>query len=75
MLNDMPDGTTSPTTDFEHPIRSSFCIIGTSADSDDEVPRTVSTSSFMYRMNRHRLNPVHAAMLPRTPATKIKHVR
>ena len=47
MLNDMPDGTTSPTTGFEHPSFSSFCINGTSADSDDEVPSTVSTSSLM----------------------------
>ena len=46
-LNEYPDGTTSPTTDFEQPSRSSFCINGTSADSDDEVPSTVSSSSLM----------------------------
>ena len=33
-----------PTTDFEQPSLSSFCISGTSADSDEDVPRTVRSS-------------------------------
>ena len=41
-------------------MRSSFSMIFGSADSDDEVPRTIRISSLMYFRNLIRLKPVSA---------------
>ena len=41
-----------------------------SADSDDDVPRTMSISSAMYFRNLTRLKPVARAMAPSTTNTK-----
>ena len=44
-LNEYPVGMTIPTTPREQPSRSSFSIMRGSTDSDDEVPRTIHSSS------------------------------
>jgi hypothetical protein len=54
-LKEYPAGTTRPTTDFVHPILSSFSISDGSPASDEEVPNTINNSSLMYFKNFHRL--------------------
>ena len=74
-LKEYPVGTTSPTTDFEAPSRSSFSISWGSALSEDDVPNTSSSSSLMYPINRKMLNPANRAISPRTTTTKRADVR
>ena len=45
-----------------------------SADSDDEVPRTIRISSAMYFRNLIRLKPVADAIAPSTTKTNRAHV-
>ena len=51
-------GTTRPTTEREQPIFSSLFISLGSADSDELVPSTISSSSRMYLMNLTIEKPV-----------------
>jgi hypothetical protein len=56
-------GITSPNTDLCAPSVSSFAIIRGNAASEDDVPRTISSSSLMYLRNRQMLKPCNLAML------------
>ena len=67
-------GITSPTTDVSQPRFSILAIMRGSTDSDDEVPRTMSSSSLMYLMNLRIENPQSAAMPPRTPKMNSRQV-
>src|SRR6476659_7118981 len=69
-----PEGTTSPTTGFATPTFSSLRISCGTTDSEELVPSTVKISSLMYLRNFHRLKPDRREMIPRTTATKRKHV-
>ncbi|CNU72047.1 Uncharacterised protein [Salmonella enterica subsp. enterica serovar Bovismorbificans] len=44
-LNEYPVGITSPTTDLRHPSFSILSSIRGNADSEEEVPSTMSNSS------------------------------
>ena len=73
-LNEYPVGMTSPTTDSSQPSSSMRAIILGSTLSEDEVPRTINSSSLMNRMKLKMLKPASAAMPPRTRNTKIRQV-
>ena len=62
-------GITRPTTDLLQPSFSILSIIRGRADSEDEVPSTISSSSRMYLMKRRILKPWARAMPPRTMST------
>src|SRR6202521_5144464 len=70
-----PDGTTSPTTDFDTPTFSSLRMSCGTTDSEELVPNTVKISSLMYLRNFHRLKPERREMMPNTTTTKRKHVK
>ena len=74
-LNEYPAGITRPTVDLVTPRFSIFAIIRGRTDSDDDVPRTISSSSLMYAMNLKIENPLKRAIRPRTTITNTKQVR
>src|SRR5579862_6886853 len=70
-----PDGTTRPTTGLDTPAFSSLRISCGITDSDELVPSTVTSSSFMYLSSFHRLKPDSLATLPNTITTNSTQVR
>ncbi|MCY1546173.1 hypothetical protein D9M68_821550 [compost metagenome] len=61
---------TRPTTDLFAPSFSILFNMRGRADSEDEVPSTISSSSRMYLMKRRMLKPWARAMPPRTTRMK-----
>src|SRR5271157_1019278 len=74
VLNVYPVGTTSPTSDFEQPSRSSFAINVGIAVSDELTANTSRISSLMYARKRKRLKPAAQATAPSTITTNSTEV-
>ncbi|MNV40260.1 hypothetical protein D3C71_1318610 [compost metagenome] len=69
-----PDGITRPTTGLDTPTLSSLVINCGTTDSEELVPSTVNSSSFMYLRNFQRLKPDKREMKPRMITTNRKQV-
>ncbi|MNP77862.1 hypothetical protein D3C76_1753750 [compost metagenome] len=67
-------GITRPTTLLSQPSFSILAIMRGRADSEDEVPSTISSSSRMYLMNFRMLKPWARAMPPSTTSTNSRQV-